>query len=56
MIFGCGIADYNSGSLKAFQKVGCEIVSKTKEPPGRKASYVYDVVISKEQFVTTWRG
>ncbi|OYD14750.1 hypothetical protein CH330_07790 [candidate division WOR-3 bacterium JGI_Cruoil_03_51_56] len=51
MIFGCDIADYNIGSLRAFQKVGYEIVSKIKENPDRKANYNYDVALTKEKFL-----
>jgi len=36
MIFGCDIADYNIRGLRAFQKVGYEIVAKIKEPSGKK--------------------
>lgn len=39
MILGCNIADYNIRSLRAFQKVGYEIVSK-----------IYDVALTKEKF------
>ena len=46
MIFACGVADYNPRSLKAFQKVGFEIVDKIKELPGSKAKYVYDLAIT----------
>lgn len=49
IIFGCDIADYGIRSLKAFQKVGYEIVSKIKEEPGRKADYIYDVALTKEK-------
>jgi len=51
IIFGCDIADYNIGSLRAFQKVGYEMVSKIKENPGRKANYTYDVTLTKEKFL-----
>ena len=51
MIFGCDIADYNIGSLKAFEKVGYEIISKIKEKKGGKAEYRYDVAITRENFL-----
>lgn len=51
MIFGCDIADYNIGSLRAFQNVGYEVVSKIKEGPGRKADYIYDVALTKGKFL-----
>jgi len=43
VIYGCGIADYNPRSLRAFQKNGYEIVEKIAEPPGMKAKFCYDV-------------
>ena len=46
MIFGCHIADYNVRSLRAFQKAGYNIYSKTKEEPNRKANFTYTVFIS----------
>jgi RimJ/RimL family protein N-acetyltransferase len=52
LVFACFVADYNPRSLKAFQNAGFEIVNEIKEPPGRKARYVYDLVIS----LKTWRG
>ncbi len=48
MIFGCDIADYNPRSLKAFQRVGYKVETKIKQPPGRKAQHVYDVVMLRE--------
>ena len=51
MIFGCSIADYNSRSVKAFQKVGYEVDAKVEQRPGRKAQYEVDVVMSRE----AWR-
>ena len=51
IIFGCDIADYNIRSLRAFQKVGYEIVSKTKEILGSKANYRYDVALTEEKFL-----
>jgi|Deesub1362B_J571_1020462.scaffolds.fasta_scaffold00029_9 aminoglycoside 6'-N-acetyltransferase len=49
MIFGCDIADYNTRSLRAFEKVGYEITLKIKED--RKAKYRYDVALTKEAFL-----
>ena len=50
MIFGCDIADYNVRSLRAFQRVGYQIVSKIEEKPGGKSKYNYDVALTKAQF------
>jgi RimJ/RimL family protein N-acetyltransferase len=51
VIFGCDIADYNPRSLKAFQRVGYEIDTRIKQPPGRKAQYVYDAIILREKML-----
>jgi len=50
LVFGCGIADYNPRSLGAFQKVGFEIVDKSKQPPGDKAHFCFDAMLSREQY------
>ena len=52
MIFGCGIADYNPRSRRAFQRVGYEIDAKIEYPSGRKARYGYDVVMRRDE----WRS
>ena len=49
MIFGCGIADYNPRSLRAFEKVGYRIDAEIEEPSGKKARYVYDVVLTGQR-------
>jgi aminoglycoside 6'-N-acetyltransferase len=51
-IWGCFVADYNPRSLKAFQKVGYEIVAKIEQPPGQKARHEYDLAIDR----TKWYG
>lgn len=50
IIFGCEIPDYNQQSLKAFQKVGYQIYAKVRQPPGKKSKYVYDVILTREQY------
>jgi RimJ/RimL family protein N-acetyltransferase len=50
MIFGCGIADYNPRSLRAFQKAGYQFDAKVPEKPGMKAEFVYDVVLTREEY------
>jgi RimJ/RimL family protein N-acetyltransferase len=49
MIFGC-VADYNQRSLRAFQKVGYRLDARSEQAPGNKAQYVYDLVLTKEDF------
>jgi len=51
LIFGCEIADYNSRSLKAFQKVGFRIVDAIQQPPGSKAYVSYDVLLSRGEYI-----
>ena len=53
-IFGCDIADYNPRSLRAFQRVGFEVVAKVPEPPGNKAIYSHDVVLTQETYIQTY--
>jgi aminoglycoside 6'-N-acetyltransferase len=50
MIFGCGIADYNERSQRAFQKAGYRVDAKIEEAPGSKAHYSYDLVLTKDEF------
>lgn len=47
-VFGCDIADYNARSLRAFTKAGFRLDESYPEPPGRKASTVHDVVLTRE--------
>jgi RimJ/RimL family protein N-acetyltransferase len=51
LIYEPGIADYNPRSLKAFQKVGFEIVDVIEEEPGRKAKSLTDLVITRDSFL-----
>jgi L-amino acid N-acyltransferase YncA len=50
-IFGCGIADHNARSLRAFQKVGYRVEAKIEQAAGKKAQYKYDLVFTKEEFL-----
>lgn len=45
-IFGCDVANYNLGSLKAFQKAGFEIYRTIPQAPGDKAKYCYDLILT----------
>ena len=49
-IFGCNIADYNPRSLKAFQKVGYQILEKVRQPIKSKAEWDYFVYMDRESF------
>ena len=48
LVFGCDIADYNTASLKAFQRAGYQIDARIAQPPGGKARYCFDVVWARE--------
>jgi aminoglycoside 6'-N-acetyltransferase len=52
LIYEPGIADYNPRSLKAFQNVGYEIVGKIEGKPGSKAKFLYDLVLTRDRFMT----
>ena len=50
-ILGWEIADYNIRSLRAFQKAGYSTCAKIEHPPGGKARYGQDVVMTREQYM-----
>jgi uncharacterized membrane protein YbhN (UPF0104 family)/RimJ/RimL family protein N-acetyltransferase len=56
IIYEPGITDYNVRSLRAFQKVGYEIVSKAKTEPGSKADFLYDLILTREKFLASQLG
>ncbi len=43
-IFGCGIADYNPRSRRAFEKNGYVLLQEVPQPEGMKAKVEYDLV------------
>ena len=49
-VFGCAIADYNPRSLRAFQKVGYQILDRHEEPAGSKARFCYDLSLTVGQY------
>ena len=49
LIFG-GVADYNPRSLGAFRKAGYRIHSRIRQPPGGKAQYECDHVLTRERY------
>ena len=51
LLFGCGIADYNPRSLKAFLRNGYQVCAKIVQPPGRKSRYAQDVVLAKGEYL-----
>jgi RimJ/RimL family protein N-acetyltransferase len=50
LIYIPGVADYNKGSLRAFQKAGYRTVATVEEKPGRKARHCYDLLMTREDF------
>jgi RimJ/RimL family protein N-acetyltransferase len=55
LIFDCDIADYNPRSRRAFEKVGFRMVSKISQAPGEKAKFVYDLVITRDEWIAGQR-
>ena len=51
IVFGCDIADYNGRSFGAFQKVGFEVHERVHQIEGLKASYCYDVLLTRERYL-----
>ena len=51
LILGCGIAEYNPRSLRAFQRNGYRIHAKTARPAGSKAQFEIDVVLTKNEYI-----
>ena len=49
-LFGCDIGDYNPRSMKVFKKNGYRLENKIEQPYGCKARFVYDLVLSKEEY------
>jgi RimJ/RimL family protein N-acetyltransferase len=50
VIHNAEIADYNVRSWRAFQRLGYRIAEKIQQPPGSKAEYGYDLVLTREAF------
>jgi GrpB-like predicted nucleotidyltransferase (UPF0157 family)/RimJ/RimL family protein N-acetyltransferase len=49
-IYGCEIGDYNPRSLRAFLKAGYRVEAQVQQPPGQKARYEYDVVLTRAAY------
>ncbi len=43
-VFACDVADYNHGSLRAFQKAGFSVCATHPQPPGNKAHIKHDLI------------
>ncbi len=46
-VFACEVADYNTRSLRAFQKVGFRVCATQPQPPGTAAREKYDLVVRR---------
>ncbi len=51
LIFGCGIADYNPRSRRAFEKAGYTVDRWVENSPGSKARYECDMVLSRDNYL-----
>ena len=49
-LFGCGVADYNPRSRRAFERVGFLVCAMVEEPPGAKARRSCDLVLTRERW------
>jgi len=49
-IFGCGVADYNPRSRRAFENVGFLVCAEVEQPPGAKGRRSYDLVLTRERW------
>jgi RimJ/RimL family protein N-acetyltransferase len=49
-VFGCDVADYNSGSHRAFQKAGFLLDAAHEQPKGAKAKVCSDYILGKADF------
>jgi RimJ/RimL family protein N-acetyltransferase len=45
--FACDVADYNQGSLRAFEKAGFAICATHAQPPGQKARFKHDLILRR---------
>jgi aminoglycoside 6'-N-acetyltransferase len=51
IIYNPDIADYNSRSLKAFQKAGYRIVGETAQAAGAKSQKAYDLALTRDEYL-----
>ena len=51
VIHNAHIADYNERSRRAFERVGYRVAAKIIQPPGSKAAYGYDLVLTRDEFL-----
>ena len=52
IVYEPGISDYNVRSRRAFEKAGYKVKGKTAYRPGKKAQYLYDLALTREEFLS----
>ena len=50
LMFGCDVSDHNHRSKKAFKTAGFRLASENRQPPGDKAKFTYEIVISRDEW------
>ena len=49
-IFGCGVADYNPRSRRAFEKNGYVVYQEVPQPDGMKGKVWYNLMLTMETY------
>lgn len=49
-VFGCGVADYNPRSRRAFEKNDYTADAEIPQPPGRKSRTDYDMILTRQTY------
>ncbi len=50
VILGCGVADYNPRSRRAFERAGFTVSDVVPQQPGGKARFCYDLLLTRERY------
>ncbi|HEV2125846.1 MAG TPA: GNAT family N-acetyltransferase [Chloroflexota bacterium] len=51
IVFGVDVGGYNSGSRRAFEKAGFNVLQRIPRPGNPKAEVGYDLVLTREQYL-----
>ena len=49
-VFACDVADYNTGSRRAFEKNGYVVEAELPQAPGAKSRVNYDLILKREAY------
>ncbi|MBI4557459.1 MAG: GNAT family N-acetyltransferase [Candidatus Hydrogenedentes bacterium] len=49
-ILGAGVMDFNVRSFRAFLRAGFEVDAVVRQPPGAKARYEYDMMLTRQKY------